>query len=451
MLCRRVWLLFPLLFVTGTLQASDIPVFRYALEHWIPEPYDVTIVDAGPPENRDPYILALKSFDRSSRTPYSNYYVQVLDYYMLEVVRLQGIYPGLQTGLADPTVSGVLSEFSSMAFNAKVADASPTSAFMAVRAPRIAADGQPIWITPVDPLATRMFAISPARAELARRLLSGESIVWLLLESGNRDADDRATVLLDVELSRLEKELKLPGGIGEPGSKLRLELPLQIKFSMIRLRRDDLYEQFLITNLLTSDANVQKAMAARKPVAIPVFGRGRCLSGLFGENLTSEGISKVAGELVASCKEENVSDHPGFDLMLVADWDALAQNRPIEPLLGSLLDDFVYRYFRSMTAAQIANLAMPTFGSSIWFTYALVRDAIKPVERWEPETLPQLHRPGDGRGQTLASEGDRSDNVEKVLQSRDARLIALGVVGGLVLLCAGFMYLARRGKRVAQG
>jgi hypothetical protein len=448
--CRRVWLLAPFLFLTGTLQASDLPVFRYALEHWQPEAFDVTIVDSGPLENPELYligrtIVGLKDFDRSSRTPYGNYYVQVFDYYMFSLVRLQGMYPGLQTGLADPGVSGVLSVFSAMAFDAMVADASP-QAFMAVRAPHTSAVDRPMWVAPVFPDSARAFAISPARRELARRLLSGDSVVWLLLDSGNRDADDRAAILLDKELSRLEKELKLPGAIAEPGSKPQIDLPLQVKFSIMRVRRDDPFEGFLITNLFTGDSNVEKARNSGQPIVFPVFGRGRCLPGLYGAGLTSDGISNAAGELVASCKKEDVSDHPGFDLMLVADWDALVEHRPFELLLDPRLGDFVERYGRCLVAGQIVNLAMPTFGSSIWSTYSLVREATE----WVPP--PQLHRPSevtDMNGQPLASGGDADDDVGQKLQSRDARLIVLGVAGGLAVLTAGFMYLARRNKRVA--
>ena len=51
---------------------------------------------------------------------------------------------------------------------------------------------------------------SPKRRELARRLLKGDSTVWLLLESGNQAKDEAASKKLIGRLLALEKELKLP-------------------------------------------------------------------------------------------------------------------------------------------------------------------------------------------------------------------------------------------------
>jgi len=54
---------------------------------------------------------------------------------------------------------------------------------------------------------------SPIRRELSRRLLSGDSVVWLMLKSNDSVKNQAASDLLTVELDRLSKKLELPDGI----------------------------------------------------------------------------------------------------------------------------------------------------------------------------------------------------------------------------------------------
>ncbi len=75
---------------------------------------------------------------------------------------------------------------------------------------------------------------SPSRKELAKRLLAGDSVVWLVLQSKDAQANAACRRMLKETFEKLETELELPEGIGEPGSELYSEVPLFLRFSSLR-------------------------------------------------------------------------------------------------------------------------------------------------------------------------------------------------------------------------
>jgi hypothetical protein len=123
-------------------------------------------------------------------------------------------------------------------WKARPAGGAPTP-WPAVRYPDAEEDSPPLRAAPLTPGEAAALTDSPVRRELVRRIASGESVVWLLLESGDRAGDDRAAEVLTAELRALERELRLPAGIGEAGSRLHSDLPLRIAFSVLRMSRTD--------------------------------------------------------------------------------------------------------------------------------------------------------------------------------------------------------------------
>ncbi len=71
---------------------------------------------------------------------------------------------------------------------------------------------------------------SPRRRELIKRLVQGQTAVWLLIESGNAEQDKAAEELLTRELKRLEADLKLPELTDAPEDQLLGGPPLANSF-----------------------------------------------------------------------------------------------------------------------------------------------------------------------------------------------------------------------------
>jgi outer membrane protein assembly factor BamB len=178
--------------------------------------------------------------------------------------------------------------------------------------------GPLLWSGPPDPKAVAALLDSPARREILHRLLTGESAVWVLVESGEKDRDDVAANLLDSTLRDLEESLKLPEPREDPEDALTNKtVPLKLDFSVLRVSPQK--EPLLVKMLL------QAAVAHPGPMAFPVFGRGRVMA---PTEISVEGVRRAAEALVAPCTNTAKSSVPGVDLLMAADWTGLVGEVP---------------------------------------------------------------------------------------------------------------------------
>jgi len=161
---------------------------------------------------------------------------------------------------------------------------------------------------------------SPARAEIVRRILAGENGVWVLIESGQREADDQAAAALEKRLRYLEQVAQLPHiDPADPTSKLGPGPALRVGFSLLRLQAGDAAEQPFIKML----AGPKGAPAA--PWFGLVFGRGRTLGAWPAEGFGDEQIDEACLFLLGACSCQVKRMNPGWDLLLNVDWDEKLQ------------------------------------------------------------------------------------------------------------------------------
>ena len=272
---------FAALFGAATLQACQVPVFRYALENWSPASWRL-------------------------RLPATE-------------------LAGLETGGA----------------NLEIKRAAGLAA-MELRLPEGEGEEAPVWTGPADTSHWQSLVDSPARRELTRRLLAGESAVWLLLESGDAAKDGAAVTVLEQALQAAQAELKLPEGVvtpaqldepgrqGSPADVLHSDLPLRLAFSVLRLSRDDPAEAVLRAMLMKVEPDL--ADYAGEPMVFAVFGRGRALEPLIGRGIHADNIREAASYLCGACSCEIKEQNPGMDLLLTADWAPVDQAPKPEPV-----------------------------------------------------------------------------------------------------------------------
>jgi hypothetical protein len=103
---------------------------------------------------------------------------------------------------------------------------------------------------------------------------------------------------------------------------------LRISFSVLRLSRNQREEQFFIQSLLGVEEDLNKV---RGPILFPVFGRGRVLLALHGEELASGPVERWTTFLCGSCSCTVKEGNPGVDLPIRADWDGLLETPGKEP------------------------------------------------------------------------------------------------------------------------
>ncbi|MBI2437344.1 MAG: hypothetical protein HYV36_00815 [Lentisphaerae bacterium] len=219
--------------------------------------------------------------------------------------------------------------------------------------PSVTPGGPLAWAGPLEAATVEALADSPARREIVRRLLQGDSIVWVLLESGNKDSDNEAFGHLEVELKKLETELS--AAATNTGSFYNYPapdeaapfmapdyVPVKMAFSILRVARTDPAEAVFVAMLMHSEADLEQGIG--QPMAFPIFGQGRVLYALVGRGINSEHISDACLFLVANCSCQVKALNPGTDLLMTADWTTFAGTSafaaiPLPDLTGVLPEE----------------------------------------------------------------------------------------------------------------
>ncbi len=180
---------------------------------------------------------------------------------------------------------------------------------------------KPIWSGPLTAEALRAITDSPARRELAKRILAGDSAVWVLVDSGKREVDDAAVAAIEKRLKYVESVAALPDiDPNDPTSQVGPGPALKAKFSMLRVSRNDPAEKFLVAMLTW--ALTEKADAANAAVVAPAFGRGKVLGVAPAGEVTDEVIDEMCVFLLGRCSCQAKEANPGYDLLMTVDWDA---------------------------------------------------------------------------------------------------------------------------------
>lgn len=299
-------------FALGAAFACQVPVFRYALERWEPDSYEVVVVGA-----------------------------DLLDPAQREVLEFLGNAPLDREMPANLRVAQVNSDATAEAAPAPA----PASAdkLPDLEMPRLELYypgrlreflSEPFWTGKVTMENARKIVHSPMRTEIVRRILQGDSATWLLVESGNKEKDDAAEQKLVEFSGDAEETLKIPDGViganevsnteylspSDAENVLTSDVPLKIAFSVVRLSREDPQEEVLLGMLLSVEDDLGEY--ANEPIAFPVFGRGRILEPLIGAGLTRDNVLFDSSYLCGACSCQVKEQNPGIDLLVAAAWDA---------------------------------------------------------------------------------------------------------------------------------
>ncbi len=165
---------------------------------------------------------------------------------------------------------------------------------------------------------------SPMRQYICKQLIEGETAVWVLLAGKDKKENDAAFKTLTKELLHMQKTLKLPEieeediaqGLvtGDPAK-------LKISFPLMRLSKDNPAEAMFIEMLLSAEEGLRDKEYIDKPMAFPIFGRGRALYALIGAGISKETISEACHTLTGPCTCQVKDQNPGTDLLMAIDWE----------------------------------------------------------------------------------------------------------------------------------
>jgi hypothetical protein len=297
-------------------RACDVPVCRYALEHWTPDAYQVTVLHEGSLDAESKALIAALE-KRSLQAPRANFIVQTIDVaHAGDGPRVVVRFPGASR------IQGTAWEG------------------------RLTAD------------AVASLADSACRRDIADRLLGGDEMVWVLLQSGRQEADEAAA-------ARIELELKRPADEGQS----------PFKSSLMRVSRGDPAEKLLTETLLSTEPDLR---GREEPMAFPVFGRGRVLYALVGAGINAETVRHALAFLTGGCSCTVKRENPGVDLLLTADWSIITPTTPEEtPPAPAAVIELVPLTPLPPTHRTPANVEeTPANGSQLWLIGAAALAAL---------------------------------------------------------------------------
>lgn len=270
--------------------ACSVPVFQYALAYWPADPYEVIVFHRGILSSEKQAVMdKLKSASWGSEI-HANIVVRDID-------------------LAESP--GLIME--------KLWESQSSSElpWVVIKYPRISGIVTDVWSGALTNANIEMILDSPIRREVASRILKGETAVWVLLESGNEQQDKAAFDMLEMQLMRMSEELRIV--VPEESSEGFTEDDLRVKFSVVKLSRNNPNEAMLIQMLLNSEWDLKMLP---KPMAFPIFGRGRALYALVGDGIRGQNIEIACSFLAGWCSCEIKEQNPGVDILMSVNWDS---------------------------------------------------------------------------------------------------------------------------------
>lgn len=310
-------------------ESCSVPVFRYALERWRPDPYKGIFIYRDAVSEKDQALLEkLETAARNAESPL-NLIIRKVDVSTFSKNKLRDLLQG------------------------PIPDNLP---ILVIWYPDQMGKNPPIWAEKLTPSLVNGILQSPKRRQLAESLIKGDSVVWVFIPSGNRGKDEKALSVIRKELDdALAQFRKTPFSVLSGGARKQLSYG----FPILTLSPDDPAERIFIETLLKSESDLYEY--TDEPMVFPVFGRGRVLGCLFGEYITAQRINEATAFLAGACSCEVKGLNPGTDLLVAAPWDMVVMNAFVEdtplPELTGVLPENTGTENEMTAAAEIPDPA----------------------------------------------------------------------------------------------
>ena len=179
---------------------------------------------------------------------------------------------------------------------------------------------EPLWSGPADAGRVKEMAWSPARSEIAKAILRGNSAVWVVVQGAAAAVNEAFESRLRGRLKYLETVAAIPEQDPfDPESRLGPGPALRVGFDVVVVERKDPGEE-LLRRMMVGPKGAEY-LADGTPFAGAVFGRGRMLGPFTAEQLDEAGIDEICLYLLGACSCQVKAQNPGWDLLMDTDWD----------------------------------------------------------------------------------------------------------------------------------
>ncbi|MEA1909372.1 MAG: hypothetical protein U9N43_10185 [Euryarchaeota archaeon] len=288
--------------------ACDVPVFRYAMERWHVDIYEIVVFHDGSLNPEDTSTVSWLLQHSHENNPSANFLVTVVDL----STEMDGSMRGLWESLDSPGLP-----------------------LLVVRQPESGMYRGCVWSSSLSMDSARKIVNSPARQEIAKRLMDGGAASFVLIAGSNQSHNNKAAKFVREELSMAEDELTLSPQFLERTDLEELGAKPTPEFSLIRLSRDDPAEEVFVSMLMYSEPGLFEYQ--EDPMLFPMFGRGRTLYALAGRGITRDNIYAACEVTIGPCSCTVKDGNPGVDMLIVADWNSRIGKSWIDediPLVG---------------------------------------------------------------------------------------------------------------------
>ena len=300
---RIIGLILACLFLgIGFGEACQVPVFRFALERWVADSYQVVLASSASPGKLSPSEAKVAEF-------------------------LEGALN--KNGSSRPNYT----------FSVVKSNAGERSGLIVFYPPDAAGrPGKRIWQGEATLENAKKIVDSPVRRELRNRIISGDSAVWVFFKGSDEAQNSALRTTLEESFSQAEKDITIPEGVvtdaeamrsgftGDVEDVVQSGVPLKIDFSLIEISRDDPAEEVLVAMLMNVESDLWELTGT--PLVFPVFGRCRVIEPLASGGINSNMIFNYCLRLCGACSCEIKSQNPGMDLLVMADWESAIQSPP---------------------------------------------------------------------------------------------------------------------------
>lgn len=324
-------------------EACSVPVFRYALERWPADLFYLIVYHRGELSEADKKTVKWLEEAADSDTSIANYQVMKVNLDLAEASS-QPAASSRPAPASQPAATSGPATASRPAATSGPATAEQTEkpekppkvlldlwkTQKAAKLPWVVAifprtyrrpEIRVAWVGPLNVQSAKNIVDSPARRQVARRIIAGETAVWVLLESGKKKADDKAYNELKKHLDMLQKTLRLPAQPPPYPGQEDLSKKLRIAFSIVRVSRKDPAERAFVQMLMRTEDDLEKEYASAT-ITFPIFGQGRALFALVDEGITEDNVAEACEFLTGACSCQVKQLNPGTDMLMAVDWQA---------------------------------------------------------------------------------------------------------------------------------
>lgn len=296
--------LFAFFCFASVVAACNIPVFRYALENWRPDPYQVYVLHRGNLNQDQSGLVKKLAQARDNIEQPANLNVVSID---------------LDTVSSDDKEAGNQVAKLLAAEYGKRDHAEP---LITMFYPSQANELIPVWDGELNETNVAAVVDSAARVEIRKRLVDGQSAVWVFIPCGDEAKDAAAEKMLAEQLEQMKQIVELPAqDLIEAEEEFQADNPIELRvdFSYVKVDRSDSQEAPFVASLLRSEPDLADL---NEPITLPIYGRGRTYFALVGKGINPVTIEENCQFICGACSCQVKQSNPGVDTLMAFDWDS---------------------------------------------------------------------------------------------------------------------------------